>query len=80
MKKFNKEILISLLVLVLLGFSASAMASAIKPSATLLTVVNPSGWGLDNAIAAVVTALAAYLAGMLKKKQNKRKKDRDLGL
>lgn len=80
MKKIEKTTLVTLLVFILLGFSSAAMAAALTTKATLLTVVNPQNWGLDNAIAAIVTALVAYLAGQINKKNNKRKKDKDLGL
>lgn len=66
--------LFSLSLLFVFAFTFTEVSAG---TGTLLTVVNPNNWGLDNTIAGIVSALGAYLVGLLTKKREKKRKKKD---
>lgn len=74
-KKMNK--LFNFLSLSLIFVFAFTFTEVSAGTGTLLTVVNPNNWGIDNTIAGVVAALGAYLVGLLTKKREKRKRKKN---
>ena len=54
----------------------SGFASSIGDDASLVAVINPGNWGLDEVITQIVAAVASFIVGFFVKSPAERKKNR----
>jgi len=52
---------------------SGAMAATVSGHSVLLTIVNPTSWGLDSAISSVIGAAALFLIGLFTKSPRSKK-------